>query len=92
MFPCQCAAGPRHQCSQGTLYSKGSGLSLAAVGVWVDFGPLGIREGGCGPLPGQLWDGAPGLVWRDREPLDDREEQRGSEGLTLVGCPVKLRG
>ncbi len=32
-----------------------------------------------------------GLVWRDREPLDDREEQRGSEGLILVDS-VKLRG
>ena len=27
-------------------------------------------------------------AWRDREPLDDREEQRGTEGLALLGCPA----
>ena len=35
--------------------------------------------------------GTCGCVWRDRDDLDDREEQRGTEGLALLDWG-KLRG
>ena len=39
----------------------------------------------CVPLVNLGWD------WRDRDHLDDREKQRGSEGLALLDWG-KLRG
>ena len=64
-------------------------MPLAAVRVCVVYVGYAIRDVRDGVVR-HYQDSCVPLVhlWVNREDLDGREEQRGSEGLALLGCPA----
>jgi hypothetical protein len=70
-----------------------TGCSEGCV-VYINFDVFVVRDGvvvhyidSCVPLGNLGWD------WRDRDNLDDRVKQRGSEWLSELGCPaLEARG
>jgi len=80
-----------------TSATMGTGRSLAAVRGCVVFDVFVVRDGvvahyqdSCVPLGNLVWTGGTEVTWITER---SREDQRGSEGLALLGCPaLEARG